>query len=196
MTDNRTGATILPKITIKTNLTSEELFASAVREMLWKAVDMFNLGDDFIDQVDIRFTIKGRTAGKAGKERGRYYLDFNREAIRDHWDEMLKVTIPHEVAHIVAYAKPALRAKGHNKYWRKIDLMLGGDGTRTHTMGLSRARKTMWYVYEVPGVGRVELGAVRHNRLMRGKQTYHMKTPGGNIDIREEHYTGERFERS
>lgn len=189
MTDSLNAAA-MPKIVIKTDLTTEDMFASAVRDMLWKAVDMFNLGDDFIEQVDIRFNVKGRTAGRAGKERGRYYLDFNMEAIRDHWDEMLNVTIPHEVAHIVAYAKPALRASGHNKNWKRIDIALGGDGTRTHTMGLKRARKTKWYVYEVAGE-RIEIGAVRHKRMLSRMTSYSLKLITGTHKITIDDFTGE-----
>src|SRR5690606_26926054 len=92
--------------------------------------------------IRIKFDLKGRCAGQAGYRPGEYFVRFNREALRVDWEHMVKETIPHEIAHIVAYAKPELGAKGHNAGWKRIAWALGCKGERCHTMKLTPARKT------------------------------------------------------
>ena len=129
-----------------------------------------------IGPVEIRCDIRGKTAGYAGwktnrwtGENSNFFLRFNREAIAKHWDEMVQVTIPHEVAHLVCAAHPELGGRDHNWKWAQIDRSLGGNGERCHNMELTPGRKTSRYVYK-DSLGReMTIGPKHHAALQRGK---------------------------
>ncbi len=86
-------------------------------------------------QVDIRFDLRGRAAGMAGRRGNSYYLRFNTDQIRlggKTWDHMINDTVPHEVAHTVCQAFPQY-GRNHNNGWKRICRMLGGTGQRCYT---------------------------------------------------------------
>lgn len=159
-----------------------------------EAVKMFDLDLDPCD-VEIDYNLKGRTGGIAGvryNEYGErvYYLRFSAEGVMKHREYMVNIVVPHEIAHLVAYNKPSLGAKHHNRVWSKIDRMLGGNGKRTHAMPLTKARKTTWYIYEVAGE-RVKLSKIRHNRMVSGKMSYSYILNNRKYRISVEQWTGE-----
>ncbi len=130
-------------------------------------------------KVTIKYDIRGKTAGYAGCKLNRatreaydLYLRFNREAIGKNWDEMVTQTIPHEVAHLVAYVFPQLGAKNHNYAWQRIDRSLGGSGERCHKMELTAARKTNRYIYKADNGVEMEIGPKHHSALQSGKYGY------------------------
>ena len=72
----------------------------------------------------VSFNLRGRVAGWAGCKlcsSGRQYsLRFNCELIQGkHFDDMVNLTVPHEVAHLVCYARPDLGSK-HDAGWRRV----------------------------------------------------------------------------
>ena len=111
-----------------------------------KLVEAFNMyGIDFNpSDVAIRVSITSeRVAGKAGyttfKGQRRYFIDFNARAIERYPDQLVKHTIPHEVAHLICYMNPKLGDK-HDMGWKRVCLNIGGDGKRFHKMDLSKKR--------------------------------------------------------
>lgn len=171
-------------------------FYRLVREKLDEAVREYDLIFEDFDpsMVEISTNIRGRVGGRAGytTEYGRryYYLNFSREGIEKHWDTMVNDVIPHEVAHIVAFVRGDLRAKGHNAAWVRICRHLGGTGERCHSMGLTKARKVKYHIYDIDGI-EVKLSSIRHNKLMKGKAHYSLTTNTGcRKKIHPKHYTG------
>ena len=87
----------------------------------------------------IAFNLRGRVAGWAGckfcaltRKAKDFSLRFNSELIQgDHFEDMITNTVPHEVAHLVCYARPELGRK-HDAGWKQVCMALGGDGKRTH----------------------------------------------------------------
>lgn len=126
-----------------------------------------------MDHIDIRYDLRGRAAGMAGGARrccltGKVtglYLRFNREAIAKDWDMMVQQTIPHEVAHIVAYSFPQLGADHHNWKWAEIDRSLGGTGARCHSLKLTPARQVSRYTYVTNRGREVSIGPKHHKAL-------------------------------
>lgn len=149
-----------------------------------------------IPHVDIRYDIRGKCAGMAGAASvNRYtgevkglYLRFNREAITKNWDEMVNQTIPHEVAHIVAYVHRRLGAKNHNWAWQQIDRALGGTGERCHKMELTPGRRTTRHLYRLENGLEFKIGPKHHSGLQAGKYGY-LKDKKGNY-IRANNYVG------
>ena len=131
-------------------------------------------GDKYGDlgHVDIRYDIRGQCAGQARCRRDRISgkafdlcLRFNKEALAKDWAHMVKETIPHEVAHLVAYARPELGADNHNSQWERIARSLGCSGNRCHTMALTSARRTFRYRYVTPSGDVVVCRAKHHNLI-------------------------------
>ena len=131
-------------------------------------------GDKYGDlgHVDIRYDIRGQCAGQARCRRDRISgkafdlcLRFNKEALAKDWAGMVKDTIPHEVAHLVAYARPELGADNHNSQWERIARSLGCSGNRCHTMALTSARRTFRYRYVTPSGDVVVCRAKHHNLI-------------------------------
>jgi len=162
-------------------------FEHLVRAKIASAFKEFDVQHDPRD-VTISMNIRGRVGGRAYMNRDELFLDFNRVAILEHWEFMVDNTITHEIAHLIAFVSPHLRAKGHNRNWKYIDIQLGGTGNRTHPMPLAKVRKTTWYLYNVAGKD-IQMSAIRHKRLIAGKR-YSIKSPRGNIRISTEDYTG------
>ncbi len=156
------------------NLIAEH--TSQVQECLKRAFDHFNITTVKPEQVAIHNDIRGMNAGQARRRGNQYSLRFNPEAITNHFDEMVKDTIPHEVAHIVCMIRPEL-GRNHDNGWKFVCRTLGGDDSRTHTMNLSPGKAKTEYDYMVSGEI-VKLGPKRHARLQRGETTYSHRTLG------------------
>lgn len=143
--------------------------------------------------VTIRYDLKGRAAGMAGCRRSwdgtatDLYLRFNREALEKDWDHMVKQTIPHEVAHLVAYCFPRLGAKNHNSAWKMIDRSLGGTGERCHQMELTPAKARSRFIYVTASGAEVVVGPKHHKGLQEGRYGYLRNKRTGEM-IKREHY--------
>ena len=123
--------------------------------------------------VRIRYDLRGLSAGQARCNRdrvtGRAYdleLRFNKEAMAKDWDHLVRETIPHEVAHLVAYARPDLGAKNHNGGWVRIARSLGCRGDRCHTIGLTPARRRLRYRY-VTDSGMIVIAGPKHHKRIQ-----------------------------
>ena len=164
-------------------------FTAHVEECLKRAFEMYDIKLS-PNCVTIKYNLKGKCAGQACKDgMVEYRLRFNREAIENHWDGMVQNTIPHEVAHLVAWMRPELKANGHNTVWKRICIQLGGTGARTHSYKLTPAhnkgRGRRVHVYNVNGQ-EYKVGVIVHNRIQRGRR---YKSPTG--AVLKHHYIGE-----
>ena len=87
----------------------------------------------------ISFNLKGRVAGWAGckfcmltRQATQFTLRFNCELINGkHFEDIMNETVPHEVAHLVCYARPDLGRK-HDAGWKRVCMALGGNGKTRH----------------------------------------------------------------
>ena len=141
-------------------------FTADTRAKLIEAVNKYGLSFDPL-RVRIRYDIKGQCAGQAIERNGVYQLRFNPEAILNYNEDMTKDTIPHEVAHLVCFARPDL-GKDHDFGWKRVCRQLGGDDSRTHDMTLTKAKhKTIWrYEYNVDGEV-VMVGPKHHKHIQQ-----------------------------
>lgn len=122
----------------------------------------------------VSFFAKGRTAGWAKYEA--HEVQFNLSQMVQN-DSVERLTVPHEVAHIVCNA--VFGETGHGKKWKVVCLMLGGDGKRCYNAaerGITvvkarvntRPRQTKKYLYLTSHGNEIWLGAARHNKIMKG----------------------------
>lgn len=110
--------------------TAELQKEATVALVMWyqKAQKMFgNIGPCPDVKINRRFT---SMAGRASLndnliELSEYLYLRNRQ-------EFLKNTIPHELAHFIAYRK--YKDRGHGKAWKEVAMYLYGDNSRCHKM--------------------------------------------------------------
>ena len=170
-----------------------KVFIEAVKIKLAEAQEKF--GVDMSD-VKIELNIKGyRVAGQACAPRYNrktrrtmpYRVRFHPEYVMNHLKEMVEVTIPHEVAHIVCMKDPSF-GRGHNAGWRRVDILLGGTGDATHNMmdgfnaarAKSPSRNRSQYLYRTTKGVEVPMGPVRHRKCQAGA-VYSLQGGGGRI---------------
>lgn len=72
------------------------------------------------------------TAGRAFIENNPQYIDLSTELFWEHTEEFLYDTIPHELAHLVAYT--IYGDPGHGKGWYSIVHQFGINTSRLHQM--------------------------------------------------------------
>lgn len=93
----------------------------------------------------LRFDLKGKAAGTAStrgslfgygiSENTEFHIRLNHVMMLDDtggWKHIINETIPHEVAHLVCFAKPSL-GRNHDKGWKNVCIRLGGTGETRHT---------------------------------------------------------------
>lgn len=147
------------------------------QEVLERARQLYGV----VIQPTISFNLTGRVAGWAGCKHcagGRLYtLRFNQQMIAGkHFEDIMNETVPHEVAHLVCFARPDL-GRNHDTGWRRVCLALGGNGKTRHEYDVVLAGG--WDYITDRGI-KVTIGARHHARVMAG-QTLTFKRGKGSI---------------
>lgn len=106
-----------------------------------KAVE---LAEEHGIQFELSFDIKGGIAGQAHLNvRREYRVRLNSLLLHDNFDEMLNQTLPHEMAHIIAFDKHG--DVGHGNIWKNVMRGMGLRPDRTHRYNMSKVRKHTLY---------------------------------------------------
>lgn len=149
--------------------------SARTREVLAKAEALYGVKIN----PSIAFNLRGRVAGWAGckfcmitRQATQFSLRFNSELIQGkHFDDMMNNTVPHEVAHLVCYARPDLGRK-HDSGWQRVCLALGGDGRRCHD-------------YDVVVKGRWDYLTDRGNKVSVTKKYHAYVQAGGTLTFKK-----------
>ena len=131
--------------------------------------------------VDISFNLKGRSAGMY-RTRGRFgkvkrEIRYNTFIFSKYFEDNLKTTVPHEVAHYVSDLAYGLKnIKPHGVEWKKIMTAFGADASVTANYDLSGIpqRKKTTYTYSCQ-CREHELGPVRHKRISSRRNQYYCR---------------------
>ena len=74
-------------------------------------------GEDRLEGAPfVNFNIRGKVAGKV--DIITHEIKYNKILLEENYDAFCSRTIPHEVAHIVAFQ--LYGSRGHDKYWKKV----------------------------------------------------------------------------
>lgn len=114
----------------------------------------------------------GRTQKLTQNRISELVIRINTEAMVKNFDIVLNDTLPHEIAHALC-AKYPYFGKNHDKGWKHVCIKLGGSGDRTHSLQLTKAKKTRSFLYVVDG-REFTLKLTRHNRLQNKKVLYYI----------------------
>ena len=137
-------------------------FQKRVSDVLEMAHETYSIGD--LQHTEIRFDLKGRSAGQAVIRGSRLILRFNQEAIEKDWNGMFNDTIPHEIAHLVCFKRPEL-GRNHNKGWKRVCESLGGASDRCHSIELTPAKRTTRFLYVLEDGTEVKLTKGKHLKV-------------------------------
>ncbi len=130
--------------------------------------------------LPILFDIEGAAWGYYVRQGDRRWFRYNPALFARHFDEGLRDTIPHEVAHYVVDRRYRRRCKPHGPEWRRVMRHFGIDDPRaTHTTSLEgltirRQRRFLYYC----DCGEVPLSTTRHNRILRHGTRYRCRRCG------------------
>lgn len=134
-----------------------------ITELTKRANELYGIT---LPHINVRFDVRGRVAGWAECRFGQYGIRFNRDMmLNESWDNFINDTVPHELAHIVCYIKPAL-GRNHDLGWKRVCRALGGTGERCHKEEVQYAHGTVYYTTSTGHV--VPMSLTRHNKVQRG----------------------------
>ena len=123
-----------------------------------------------LPQPPVRFDLRGRSAGQVRIDaRGRGVIRYNAALLLRHGEEFLRRTVPHEVAHYLAYLHHGREIRPHGPEWQSMVKALGGEPVRCHSYDVAglHQRRTRWFVYHCR-CGEHRLSSIRHNRISGG----------------------------
>lgn len=148
-----------------------------VEQLVVRARELY--GPDAVPQnLQIRFDLRGRNAGQACRENGRYWIRFNTDMMQNTgWDHIINNTVPHELAHVLCGWKGW--DSGHGRNWQRVCRALGGNAERCHSEQVKYA-KGRTYIYTTTTGKTVMLSQIRHRKIQQGV-VYRMLL-GGQVD--------------
>ncbi len=112
-------------------------------------------------------------------------MKFNYDMLsREAFDHLINDTVPHEIAHIVCFMKPAL-GKNHDYGWTRVCVALGGTGDRTHKEDVVYG-KGVTYEYISSTGHKHRVSQAMHNKMQNG-ETYRYRKGGGTITKNSAH---------
>jgi SprT protein len=122
---------------------------------------------DWYTRPKVTFDLKGRTAGEAWATD----IRLNVHLLNEFYDEMLKVTLPHEIAHCVVTQKHGYAEPAHGWRWREVMRAFGLPPNRTHSMPTKPARvHPRPHRYVCPRCGKQWMLTNRmHNSIQSGR---------------------------
>jgi SprT protein len=140
-------------------------------ELLNQAAHHFDIR---VPAVEIRFDLRGTAAGQVRLHRNRTLeIRYNLQLLADNREEFIARTVPHEVAHVIAYCAFGRRIKPHGKEWKSVMGLFNADTRRCHSYPVSTVRRRQITRYRyVCGCRTHQLSAIRHNRISRGQTSY------------------------
>ena len=118
--------------------------------------------------VEVRFDLKGRSAGKAGRRDGKLVVWFNGDMmLDDRFQHIINNTVPHEIAHSFCQSFPRF-GSGHDRGWKMVCFLLGGNGERCHDQEVTFARGAT-YEYTTTTGHKVRVSQQIHNKIRKGQ---------------------------
>lgn len=140
------------------------------QRLLDKAADHLGVS---LPAIEIRFDLRGRAAGQARFGRhAPWVVRYNPHLLAANPRRFIAETVPHEVAHLAAFARHGNAIRPHGPEWQAIMRTLGAEPRRCHDFDVSTAptRRIRRYAYHCDCRDH-ELSSIRHNRVLSG-QTY------------------------
>ena len=132
----------------------------------------------------VTLDLRGQKAGVAYLYRN--LLRFNAQMYRDHRDDFLQQTVPHEAAHLIAHALYGERIRPHGPEWQGLMTGLFGlPARRCHDYPVPQRRGPR-YLYRCGCPEHIPFTPQRHALVRRGRR-YQCRRCGDLL-----HFTGQQ----
>ena len=124
--------------------------------------------------ITLDYNLRGCTTGGVAILK-KNTIKINLDWVRENPIEYFNDTVPHEIAHHVAYR--VYRDAGHGRYWKHVMRTMGltPDRTTSAFSNVKPARKVRRFLYVLPCGCEYKLTAMRHNKIMGGYAKYSCK---------------------
>lgn len=165
---------------------------NAVRQAWDRSLCHYQLAPRSLPEID--FSLRGRVAAQAGwrirsqglrKTAGDFRLRFNLQAYNINPDEMLKDTVPHEIAHLIVVMLWGPGCRPHGAEWRQVmQECFNLAAQRTHNLPLAPSRtlkRTFAYACKCR---EHRLTSIRHRRMEGGQSIYRCRDCGEILTIK------------
>jgi predicted SprT family Zn-dependent metalloprotease len=144
---------------------NETIVFNKTNELIKVANNTFNIE---LPEVEIKFDLKGRSAGQAIRYGDKYTIRYNKDLIHNKsLLNMINDTVPHELAHIVLMFTKW--GKGHDNVWKRVCVKLGGNGERCHNEEVQSCRKTKKFEYKTQFGPSIIVSSTIHKRIQAGR---------------------------
>lgn len=123
---------------------------------------------------EIRFDLSGKTAGYFKQfADGSCLINYNRQILQSQPGSFIDRTVPHEVAHKVAYQLYGSRIRPHGAEWKSVMALFNADDSRCHNYEVSHLKHRQYrkFLYHCDCQSHT-LTSIRHNRIIRGQQYF------------------------
>lgn len=137
-------------------------------------------GQEKVGEVPkIIFSKKGRSAGSVSYNSisGESFININPILLNENVDYIINQTVPHEVAHIIAFSIFGVGIKPHGYEWKRIMWLLNKDPNRCHTLStqtikaMRKSTERKKHVYTCNSCEKDYIvSSVIHNRIVQGKR--------------------------
>lgn len=118
----------------------------------------------------ISFDLTGSSAGRliAHIKPGTYHIKYNRLMLEEHPEHVLQKTVPHEVAHLVAYQVHGPKIAPHGKEWKAImSEVFCVVPQAKHRLDISRVTNNC-FVYKCACPDEIHVTKRMHAKILRG----------------------------
>jgi SprT protein len=118
----------------------------------------------------LSFDLRGQAAGQFRVDAsGQARIRYNAALMLRHEAEFLAQTVPHEVAHYLAFLCYGRGIRPHGPQWQQLMRGLGAEPRRCHDLDVSdlRVRRLQRHPYYC-ACGEHALTSIRHHRVLRG----------------------------
>lgn len=135
------------------------------------------------DRIPVLFDLRGRAAGMfkvVGRQR---VIRYNPWIFGKYFEENLRDTVPHEVAHFIVHETCGRRSvKPHGRQWRALMAEFGADDGVTFDLDLAGVpqRRQRTHPYRC-GCREHQVSTTRHNRVVKGTGRYHCRYCQGQL---------------
>ncbi len=156
-----------------------EPIGNSQRQLVLAHTDFFvKQAEDIFERrfkrIPVLFDLSGTTAGMFRLHGRRREIRYNPWIFAKYFEENLRDTVPHEVAHYIIYATFGDQGiKPHGQQWRDLMTCFGADPGVTFNMDLEGVPQRRQRTHPYRCDCRLhELSTTRHNRVQRRRGEY------------------------
>lgn len=159
---------------------SRRVVTSATMQLIRTAAQRYAVA---LPEVAVVFDLRGTSAGMYCVRNRERWIRYNPWIFARHFEDNLRDTVAHEVAHYVVDRLFGRRGvKPHGPQWRIIMRDFGVEASVRHDWDIDGLplRRQSRFAYSCNCTEHL-LTAVRHNRLSSGRVSYHCRHCGANL---------------